>query len=248
MQKMEAEEEVTKMPDSEQNEPNIPSTLEVQPGSSSNPDISEQNTGVAQNVVVAESGKSQDVPVENPLPVDITEKVDVAKNTDLFRAIFLSSSESESEEEELQEKEDQSVVLKANILTDQLVPKIKTKKDGILSNVDFTQFTAKVQQNENIAVEETELKEDKNKELEATTTINTSAAAGQSILLYGPKIPEKIISAKAVPTLHVEENIGQWVEKNCNQEVKLHKHKKKKKKEKHEHKKKHKHKREKKRK
>lgn len=165
---------------------------------------------------------------ENPAPLDITEKVDVAKNTDLFKAIFLSSSESESEEEADKSVEDRSIALKTNILTDQLIPKIKTNKEGILSNIDFSQLTSPM--------------EEEHKEKQPESAIADKQCDDPS--LYGPKLPDKINNTnnKVHSTQHIEENISEWVEKDDTERKKSNKHKKKHKKEKHRHKSKHKHK------
>lgn len=164
---------------------------------------------------------------ENLPPLDITEKVDVAKNTDLFKAIFLSSSESESEEETEKDAEDRSTTLKTNILTDQLIPKIKTNKEGILSNIDFSKLTSPM--------------EEERREKQPEPSITDKKCDDPS--LYGPKLPDKISNAKSARSIqYIEENISEWIEKDEIERKKSNKHKKKHKKEKHRHKSKHKHK------
>lgn len=168
-------------------------------------------------------------------PIDLTERVDVARNTDLFKAIFLSSSESESEEENTQEPEDRNITLRNNVLTDQLLPKIKPTKDGILSNVDFTQFKKP---------ETTEIQAQSEAE---ETVVMESNAKIEDDLTYGPRLPTKVLPSarnESLPVAAECNNVEEWVEKDeFGKQKGSNKHKKKHKKE---HKKKHKHRREKK--
>lgn len=164
--------------------------------------------------------------------IDLTERVDVAKNTDLFKAIFLDS-ESENEEEEKEEQKDET--LKTNVLSDALLPKIKAKKDGILSNLDLTQLAPVPVKNISESSSITHVVEDPNKKA------NESA---QDDLSYGPKMPQMFINKTVNTSFIVEDSDDEWVEKgsgNGKEKKSSHKHKKKHKKDKHEHKKKHKH-------
>lgn len=202
-----------------------------------------QETEVPTHTVDVNTPISSVLPTEATPVIDLTERIDIAKNTDLFKAIFLSSSESEGEEEEKEEVENsnRTELLKNNVLTDNLVPKIKTRKEGILSNLDFSQFTSKPPE---------VVPESGNSEVVETGNVSKTPVESKDSsndLLYGPKIPQKIINnATNVNNFRVEESLDyEWVEKD-DEKKSSHKHKKKNKKDKYEHKKKHKHKHEKK--
>ncbi|CAH0545951.1 unnamed protein product [Brassicogethes aeneus] len=95
------------------------------------PEIEESDTNQKQND--EEAVKEEDAPpIEDP-PKDITDKLDVDKNIDLFKAVFLSSSESESDEEDSKEEgKKKEEEMKANVLSEEFLPKIKPLKEGIL--------------------------------------------------------------------------------------------------------------------
>lgn len=193
--------------------------------------ITNEQTLTGEETKASEETKTSEETIESPAPIDITERVDVARNTDLFKAIFLSSS-SESESEVEEETEDRSAALRNNILTDQLIPKITPTKEGILSNVDFSQFKKPEVLN---TVEQS--REEQRME-EAVVEMDDST--------YGPRVPKVFptTSGSAAVSVNSESNIEEWVEKDEAEKRKSNgKHKKKHKKE---HKKKHKHKHEKK--
>lgn len=218
--------------------------------------IQEPSTSYANNLTrseVTETLEASNIEISEGATrtIDLTEKVDVAKNTDLFKAIFLDSSESESEDEkEEHENRTRSETLKATVLNDSLLPKIKTKKDGILSNVDFSQFSTATLPTANAA---TATANTSNTSLEVPDNAGVSLDAGKTNgsaddLSYGPKPPQTLVNTNRITSsFPVEENIDEWIEKD-REEGSSHKHKKKNKKEKHEHKRKHKHKHDKKRK
>lgn len=191
-----------------------------------------QEASTSREVVIDESDT---VPkIETSAPIDLTEKVDVAKNTDLFKAIFLDTSESESEEEkEKEEDKSKSESFKDNVLSESLLPKIKTKQSGILSNIDFSQMAPQPNMN---------LKPSDNYATKSKDSLSDD-------LSYGPKVPQTRVNACTNLEFRVDESNDDWVEKGTEAERKnTHRHKKKNKKEKYEHKKKHKHKHDKKRK
>lgn len=169
--------------------------------------------------------------------VDITDRLNIEDKGDLFRAVFLSSSD-ESEDEQSEDKDEtlekqddtpdiRELELKSNILGEDLqIPKIKPIKEGILSGIQFKSlhtFSKPV--------------------LEVKTSNNDLNTPE----LYGPKLPEKKqinISSTITTTSEIRSNNysdssdDQWVEKDQVGKLK----KKKEKKSKSSHKKKHKHK------
>lgn len=169
--------------------------------------------------------------------LDITDKINVSKNIDLFKAVFLSSSESESEDEEKKEEEvkNREDMMKENVLNDFLVPKIKSTKQGILSHIKFNPLFQKKNTEsaptETINTEQADLNAEKEKECEIKQDVN----------IYGPALPDKIQTVVHTykPDVAVDD---EWIEKDDvrnDDRKKSHKHKKKHKKEKR-HKKEHK--------
>ncbi|GJQ70869.1 hypothetical protein Trydic_g788 [Trypoxylus dichotomus] len=131
---------------------------------------------------------------ESPAPLDITDKIDVSKNIDLFKAVFLSSSESESEDEEKKEEEekDREDMMKENVLNDYLIPKIKSNKEGILSHIKFNPLFKN-------KASETQPEEAKNKVESEKDGIDNSKAEEEVEIrtdpnIYGPALPDKIPS------------------------------------------------------
>ncbi|KAB0792629.1 hypothetical protein PPYR_14588 [Photinus pyralis] len=138
-------------------------------------------------------------------PIDETERVDVSKNADLFKAVFLSSGESESEGEERddEKEKERNEQLTASVVSEPLVPKIRPIKEGILSNIQF---------------KKREPVENKSRVPEANPD------------MYGPQLPVTKVSVQN-NIMSVTHSDDEWVEKD---EVgKEKKHKKKHKKEKH---------------
>lgn len=185
--------------------------------------------------------------VDNPPPPDITERIDVAKNTDLFKAIFLSSDESDNEEEEVEKStEDRDAALRTAVLAEQLLPKIKPTKKGILSGIDLTEVNKQI----------TDTGREENSKTgavsEGVCEASSSEVPGSNepvalkneteVSLYGPKLPDRIPSNFKQEVVESVEDVGNWIEKDEVGKRKSNKHKKKHKREKHEHKKKHKHK------
>lgn len=209
--------------------------------------IEEQNV-VVKMEVAEEPGTSTSDQIESSVDskfettetttvIDLTERVDVAKNTDLFKAIFLDSdSESEEEKEEPEEDKNKNETLKNNVLSDSLLPKIKTKKDGILSNLDFSKFAPAPSESST-----------NNLEASASTTNSEDTPKvddSMSDLSYGPRVPQMFLNKTPITSFTVEVSDDEWVEKgskDSKNKKNSHKHKKKHKKEKSEHKKKHKH-------
>lgn len=156
-------------------------------------------------------------------PKDITEKVNVEENIDLFKEIFLSSSD-ESEEETESEKqkieiEQRVEEMKTNVMSDELLPKIKPRKEGILSNVNFMKFNQPNQINEIV----NEHEQDNNK-------------SNDDESIYGPKLPQRValpINSNKAINVGANDNEDDWIEKSEINNKKKNKHKKKHKKEKH---------------
>lgn len=152
---------------------------------------------------------------------DDSGKNDISKNTDLFKAIFLSSSESEAEDEdkekETEQKQKKDEIL-SNVLSDQLVPKIKPIKEGILSNIDFKAFQSTKASKEAVSSETPE--SDPN--------------------IFGPRLPTNKVTTSIPPTAagdRKEVDDDEWIEKSEKRKEKKHKSHKHKKKHKHKHKK-----------
>lgn len=166
---------------------------------------------------VAEHLKIDEANVE-----DDSGKNDITKNTDLFKAIFLSSSESEAEDEDEEKEKEQKRKkdeILSNVLSDQLVPKIKPIKEGILSNIDFKAFQSSKASKETVSPETTS-QPDPN--------------------IFGPRLPTNKVAASIPPTAagdRKEVNDDEWVEKSEKRKEKKHKSHKHKKKHKHKHKK-----------
>jgi len=177
-------------------------------------------------------------------PLDITDKIDVEKQQDLFKAVFLSSdSESESEEPKLEAE--QSDVSKTNdetrkkemecsVLSDQLIPKIKPMKEGILSGVNFHKFSKPQVKVEN------GIHENDSRENEKTIDVDKPEVLPINPDLYGPSIPTKLpgndIKVKDIVISSGSDD--EWIEIDKSKDKKGHKKSKKHKKDK---KKKHKH-------
>ncbi|XP_044764711.1 G patch domain-containing protein 1 homolog [Coccinella septempunctata] len=212
------------------------------------PKISEtQVAEVKQEVVETDDNneKIQQLKTEqNDKVPDVTDRLNIEEKGDLFRAVFLSSSESEDEEdsnENVEERDDTSdkreLELKSNMLGEDLqLPKIKPLKEGILSGLNFKSvhtFTKPLVENKEATAE--------------TTTPTTDGSSTNESNLYGPKLPETlqirniIASATSSSSLkkYSESSSDEWVEKDDVEKPK--KKKKKQKKHKSSHKKKHKH-------
>ncbi|KAJ8931187.1 hypothetical protein NQ314_015938 [Rhamnusium bicolor] len=157
------------------------------------------------------------------LPKDITEKVNVAEKLDLFKAVFLSSSESEDEEDNSKEGNDEAhrtEELKINILSDHLLPKIKPIKEGILSNVNFHEFF-KPKKN----VEETTT----NSEDQSPFVQSCNDLEEAQIDSYGPRLPIEKMEIKGVSKFTVlsSNSEDEWVEKRKTDKRKKSKNKRK---------------------
>lgn len=179
--------------------------------------------------------------------LDETEKVDVAKNIDLFKAVFMSSSEDESEEEneqtekETTENNKRNELIKANVLGETLIPKIQTTKQGILSNVDFSKITYvppskrhefKKQNTCQSTIPEKPLEvntQDQNEKIsnsEPQPGPQPEKSVDENI--YGPKLPDRIVGIQKVITLsNSSSSEDEWVEKDISTKKKSQKHKKK---------------------
>ena len=147
---------------------------------------------------------------------DVTDRIDVGKNIDLFKAIFLSDSESENEAEEKDDKEREKII-EANVLGEFLLPKIKNVKEGILSNIGEIKFG----RSENS-------EKDENSGKANVDVIETTSEAINSNL-YGPKLPDlfpKMYNLVPKKTDRIE---GVWIEKDELKQKSPHKRKKRKK-------------------
>jgi G patch domain-containing protein 1 len=177
----------------------------------------------------SKEGDKTEESIEEAAPKDITEKIDVNKNIDLFKAVFLSSSESEGEEDE-KEKTNKDTEMKSSVLSDNLLPKIKPLKEGILSNMDFSIFEKSNDSNKEINVEDSR-----------PSSTNVIPQTGESS--YGPSLPEKLTSKSTDQTVikYDDNDSDEWVEKPARDKKNKSSHKKKHKNKKSSHKKKHKH-------
>jgi hypothetical protein len=177
----------------------------------------------------SKEGDKTEESIEEAAPKDITEKIDVNKNIDLFKAVFLSSSESEGEEDE-KEKTNKDTEMKSSVLSDNLLPKIKPLKEGILSNMDFSIFEKSNDSNKEINVEDSR-----------PSSTNVIPQRGESS--YGPSLPEKLPSKSTDQTVikYDDNDSDEWVEKPARDKKNKSSHKKKHKNKKSSHKKKHKH-------
>lgn len=170
-----------------------------------------------------------------PRPKDVTEKIGLETQQDLFKAIFMSS-DSESDDEVEQpttgtdetEENTRKDELKSTVLSDQLIPKIKPLKEGILSGINFHQFVKPVQKQQQIQSLSELAQPDKPEE--------------NMVDSYGPRIPDQLlVPEKTGTTVISSDSEEDWVEKDdsMNKKEKKHKkHKNKHKKHKHEKKKK----------
>ncbi|KAJ3660341.1 hypothetical protein Zmor_004793 [Zophobas morio] len=183
------------------------------------------------------SDKEETTKVEESVdetPKDITEKIDVNKNLDLFKAVFLSSSESEDEEENEKEKVEKSTEMKSSVLSDSLLPRIKPIKEGILSNMDFSIF------------EPSNGPGEKAEDIQTENSTNSEPQKGE--LSYGPALPTNLASSSSSGALskslpkYKNDDSDEWVEKSGDDKKSRHKKKHKKEHKKSSHKKKHKHK------
>lgn len=192
-------------------------------------------TSTTQADVVTENLEVKKEEVEKPTneekeiePKDITDRMDLEKQQDLFKAVFMSSdSESENEDDdnkkspEVKTEESRKEELKSAVLSDQLIPKIKPMKEGVLSGINFHKFSKPVPKSENKDSSGSEKVDDPN--------------------CYGPKIPEKIpAQLKLDITCVSSESDDEWIEKGASDSKKKKKHKKEKKHKKDKHRK-HKH-------
>ncbi|KAK5640433.1 hypothetical protein RI129_011244 [Pyrocoelia pectoralis] len=142
-------------------------------------------------------------------PIDETDRVDVSKNADLFKAVFLSSSESESEVDEKEDEENErKEELTANVVLEPLVPKIKPIKEGILSNISF-------------------------KKIEPLQ--NKDSVQEDNPNMYGPKLPV-ITTPVQNSVTNNHQSDDEWIEKSEVGKEKKHKKKHKKEKDKKKHK------------
>lgn len=185
-----------------------------------------------------EKEKISDVEKDEIKLIDITDRLHIEEKEDLFKAVFLSSSESEDEREEVEDNEEKNEIredtreleLKSNILGEDVqIPKIKPIKEGILSGLNFKSFhpfTKPVIEKNN----------------EGTNDSNENETNS-----YGPKLPEKtqfhdvVVPGndnKISSNRYSDSSSDEWVEKIDIKKLK----KRKQKKSKSSHKKKHKHK------
>ncbi|CAG9828095.1 unnamed protein product [Diabrotica balteata] len=137
--------------------------------------------------------ENQEVKIEQ----DMTEKIGIEDKVDLFKAVFLSSSESEEEEEE-KEDEKKTEAYKETILSD-LVPKIKPLKQGILSNINFQPINQIKEENQDKTENSSEAKtilfvprKDRNTNKKETQLFGhaLSAATATEVTKYGSNVIE----------------------------------------------------------
>ncbi|XP_050509333.1 G patch domain-containing protein 1 homolog [Diabrotica virgifera virgifera] len=210
--------------------------------------------------------ETQDVKIEQ----DMTEKIGIEDKVDLFKAVFLSSSESEEEEEE-KEDEKKAEAYKETILSD-LVPKIKPLKQGILSNINFQPINQIKEENQDKTEDSSAPKtilfvprKDRSTSKKETQLFGHSLSAqtatedGSNMIeiptparinnsdsfSYGPQLPkpkdgESIKTSFKTAVVDVETDDDEWIEKDESDKKSRHK-KKSKKKKKHKHSKKEKH-------
>ncbi|XP_022905392.2 G patch domain-containing protein 1 homolog [Onthophagus taurus] len=173
-------------------------------------------------------GLSLDKKYDEPKQIQETDKIDVAKNIDLFKAVFLSSSESESEDEVEQksqeDNQDSNLIetITKTVLTEDLIIKFKPRKEGILSNINFTPLSKP---------------ETSEKEIPEMTTKDTKVNQKEETkdpLLYGPALPVSVekTCVYVPPKINSKPAEEQWVEKDLIEKIQKHKkkHKKEKKK------------------
>lgn len=181
-------------------------------------------------------GSDTPKPIENETsdgpPIDFTEKIGIENKVDLYKAVFLSSSESEDETEynsksdfeEKKTEDDKLEGFKASLLSEPLIPQIKPIKEGILSGINFKEFNI----NRN---KRTEVKQET--EAEQSNDILPTP----NPLLYGPNVPVQNIENKVNQNvthkiLISSDSEDDWVEKDAIKKKKS-KHKKRDKKPKH---------------
>lgn len=175
--------------------------------------------------------KKMEVTDNTEKEIDITDKVDIAKNTDLFKAVFLDSeSDDEGENSKVEtETSSRDIDFKNQVVEESLLPKFKSNKPGLLSNIDFSELAA---------IEDTS--EDKSKEISANfiygEEIKEKSKNFEKIdsNVYGPQVPCAVQSMKNIKVYEVpavDDDSDDWVEKHKHKEKK-HKHKKKHKKDK----------------
>lgn len=169
--------------------------------------------------VLSSTSVTENLKVDEADVEDDSGKDDISKNTDLFKAIFLSSSESEAEDEDKEKEKEQKQKkdeILSNVLSDQLVPKIKPMKEGILSNIDFKAFQSSKASKE---------------------TVSSETPSHPDPNIFGPRLPTKKVTTSIPPPAagdKKEVDDDEWVEKSEKRKEKKHKS--------HKHKKKHKHK------
>lgn len=187
--------------------------------------VSDKTSALLQNIVLVKDETSAEASEANPKHE--MGKNDVSKNTDLFKAIFLSSSESEAEDEKEDERNEKKDAILKNVLSDQLVPRIKPKKEGILSNIDFKSFST------NKSYEETQKESDISNE----SALGNNSQTLPDKNIFGPQLPANRITVPHVtkPVQMKDADDDMWVEKDDNQKGKKHKSHKHKKKHKHKH-------------
>lgn len=155
--------------------------------------------------------------------IDLTQKIGIEDKIDLYKAVFLSSSESEDETEDQNNKKDaeQNKIeeFKAAILSEPLLPQIKPIKEGILSGINFRHFNM----NRNkIQIEDNEDKREK----------STDVPVPKNPFLYGPQAPLPRSENQCVPDIKQSVVISsdseeEWIEKDATKTKKKSKHKKK---------------------
>lgn len=163
-------------------------------------------------------------------PIDFTEKIGIEDKIDLYKAVFLSSSESEDETEDRHvenNSEDNKIEeFKAVILSESLIPRIKPMKEGILSGINFKDFNESRSKLQIEAIQE-------NTEVESTK-INPP----RDPLLYGPHVPvyigaNTVAQNMAHKRVDSSDSEDEWVEKDAMEKKEKSRHKKKDKKHKH---------------
>ncbi|XP_018333813.1 G patch domain-containing protein 1 [Agrilus planipennis] len=180
------------------------------------------------NVETSADNEEKDVNNSLPLIKNYNEKIDVSKQVDLFKAVFLSSSESESEDDEA-EKQNRLKEVRESILSESLLPKIKPTTKGILSDIDFSSLN-----NDNKIVENNTEEKDKNEQKDDNVTTSHESFKSDDNNSYGPQLPNKKADFKSHTysrATAIDDDSDEWVEKQ-DKPKKHKKHKKKHKKEK----------------
>ncbi|XP_050293213.1 G patch domain-containing protein 1 homolog [Anthonomus grandis grandis] len=197
-------EEETLQPGLNKEEPPIPEL----PEGSIEPEIKQENDPVTNKTTDENNTQEPEINEKNisadkTCVEDLTAKIDLESKQDLFKAIFMSS-DSESDEERQENKNEVSTnkadnekqnELKTAVLSDQLIPKIIPRKEGILSGIDCRTFSMPVVKTEK-KIPENIPKEELNDGW------------------YGPKLPEQKTSQKTVTvTVVSSDSEDEWVEK-----------------------------------